>query len=612
MDTQYEQEVLEQAVSPVPFTLVFQMGPQSFTVEDFYSEEEILIDQELESAVVLQENVKLKVIFRSSYSAARLYMNALETLVSQGIRIDETEDAYLSPNFGAIDLFAEDYNPLVPGYYYLRVVIGEETWYAPYMVKPKLLSEEQLEVMREQLERKESGLSTEAIVRSHLPTRAQTMPQSRMLSQFMMITSQFPKIMAALSDLYDRVNFRISKGYMQARPEEGHHVDERALRMRLQRPEQRTVMVPTRNLDYNLPENIWIKHMVGRLIHFLNDFLDTFVDYAGEVREEMLELNVFDFKENMRHQLRHKNRLYQEMKTNARLVHRMKVSLQSIASAPWFAEVSSRLPSSVPAVLIRDPRYREIYSLYNRLQEDEMDADCFAEYTYLWKRTDKVYEMWCFIEVLRILESMGFVAERGWVYNDNYDSDTRIFKTIPADEHIVLYKDKWQLHFVYDGTIPLAMNDTEAFSDPLYMCQQHNRPDGRIEAYVDDVYLGSVIMDFKYRPLRNFWHVDKQNSIQRTKEMNQLISYSHSRSRFLYNNKYCASRISPIAEVWAFYPQQDHGSEGSQALPPDEGYVSEDHQVHMYPIKPGTANAHIADELERVLEQMLADYQLFV
>ena len=116
------------------------------------------------------------------------------------------------------------------------------------------------------------------------------------------------------------------------------------------------------------------------------------------------------------------------------------------------------------------------------------------------------------------------------------------------------------------------------------------------------------MMDFKYRPRRNFWEKDRVNTIARTREMNQLIAYSDSRSNFLYGedrlNSKPLQRLSPVAEVWAFYPVK----EGREERPSS----SDDHSLRLIPLIPGDANAHVIGEFERILQQLLQDSEGFV
>ncbi|CAM3904045.1 hypothetical protein COLU111180_13485 [Cohnella lubricantis] len=122
------------------------------------------------------------------------------------------------------------------------------------------------------------------------------------------------------------------------------------------------------------------------------------------------------------------------------------------------------------------------------------------------------------------------------------------------------------------------------------------------------VYYGTVMMDFKYRPRHNFWEKDRINTIARTREMNQLIAYSDSRSNFLYGEDRPSSaafqRLSPVAEVWALYPVKEGREERPTSSP--------DHSLRLIPLSPGGDNEHVVQEFERVLKQLLQDSAGFI
>jgi hypothetical protein len=260
--------------------------------------------------------------------------------------------------------------------------------------------------------------------------------------------------------------------------------------------------------------------------------------------------------------------------------------------------------TAIPYVLSKDSRYRSIYVLYQELQDEELEITLDTQYSFQWKRTDKLYEMWCYVELLGVLEEkLDYKPVRGWIYDMYYNEEKVLIPSLPSGERVILEKDGLELHLIYDGFIPLSSKETAPFLQPLYMRQQFNRPDGRLDVYKNGTYYGTVMMDFKYRPKHNFWKNDKINTITRTREMKQLIGYSDARSNYLYgthrHHSAAFQRLSPVAEVWAFYPVKEGRLERVTTSP--------DHNIRLIPFSPGADQEHVAHELERILEQLLRD-----
>lgn len=599
------------ASNSLPFELFFQVGYKLEKVERFYENEQDFYRHIEDPSVILVENVELHVQFRSSDENARLYMYGLETIPYRGVELDDKGEAYIFPNEGEISLFSKNYYPLIPGTYQIRVETEEKTYFAPFIIRPKQISAEQLDIMKEQLEETIRGLSLDFISKRY--TNGEKFGKSlppKLLMQFMIITKHFSNVMTALSDLYTKVNFRTRKEYKLARSDRANVVDEVTVRHRLRHPELKEFLkVPVRAIDYNLLENIWIKHIIKRLISILNDFVVSVEYYAAELKEELEQLTPFMYQESTQNVYKEKSKVYGELNHYVDRVQRMKIGFQHITSAHWYEQVEDKPVYTVPYVLTKDSRYRSIYMLYQELQKDELEITLDSRYSYQCKRTDKLYEMWGYVELIRILEEkLNFSPVQGWIYNLHYTGEEILIPSLPAGEKVILEKDDVQLHYIYDGVVPLTSKETQLFEHPLYMRQQYNRPDGRLDVYRKGIYCGSIMMDFKYRPRHNFWENDRINTIARTREMSQLIAYSDSRSTFLYGEDKPKTssfqRLSPVAKVWAFYPVHTDRKEKPTS--------SDDHNLQLIPLSPGQENSHVVDEFEHVLQQLFHDSEEFL
>ena len=71
--------------------------------------------------------------------------------------------------------------------------------------------------------------------------------------------------------------------------------------------------------------------------------------------------------------------------------------------------------------MISDVRYRTLYQVQRELKKEAAEIMIDKLFPYQWKRTDNLYEIWGFIQFVKILqdEQLGFEATGGWIYDEN-------------------------------------------------------------------------------------------------------------------------------------------------------------------------------------------------
>ena len=78
-------------------------------------------------------------------------------------------------------------------------------------------------------------------------------------------------------------------------------------------------------------------------------------------------------------------------------------AIRMVADAPWFQETKGIMPQTIPMIVFRDPRYAVIYRLYRNLKHPKDSLSISSFYQFQWKRTDKLYELWCFLQFIKAL-----------------------------------------------------------------------------------------------------------------------------------------------------------------------------------------------------------------
>ncbi|NRR23657.1 DUF2357 domain-containing protein [Brevibacillus sp. MS2.2] len=591
----------------VPFTLKFiqpdgmYTPPTVLNATIFYTEEDALYLEGNESILEITENKNLSVLFTNCDEDARLYMDGLEMIPGKVVEIDENGEPYILPSTNEQLLFTYDYFPLIPGHYQVMVMVGDTKYYSLVSVKTKEMTKDQWRIMVNEVESIIKGLAQDLVRKQMGADRSifgDVPPQ--LLHQFFVLRKHFPSVMAALSDLENKVNFRIKKEYVIVPIVKAKHTDEETIRYRLRHPEKKnTLKTPIRQTYYDLPENRWVKRIVETIVNKLILFKDGIEEAIDIVNDEIQHLSQYQYKDSTKLMIAEKELIINNLNQYGELAKKMRSAFELIRQTSWYQIIPQTTNNFVPHVMHSDVRYRALYQLYRDINSDDYRVELDPSYTYQWKRTDRLYELWGFIQLMNVLsKDLDYKPFKGWLYDRDYNHNVHVIPRLSPDTIVSYKKDDIQLNLVYDGTLPYESKKT-IHDQPLWAMDSHNRPDGRLDVYKDWEYLGSLIFDFKYRPRKNIWRAEKVRQSNRTDVMRQLTSYASGiSSPYLFDlrgtGKFQALR--PIHEVWAIHPSKEGNEETKEYS---------DHRLKIVQLSPGHENRHVSNELQFAIKGVL-------
>ncbi|OCA87657.1 hypothetical protein A8F94_07315 [Bacillus sp. FJAT-27225] len=590
----------------ITFTLGFLAGSVDKQAEIFYETEQELFEHVDSTVLEIPENVPLNVTFMAENKTARLFMDGLDALPARMLEEEgDGSNIFLKPSSSPLVLFehnGEEYYPYIPGLYRIMVDVGERSYFSWLRITPKQINADQWETMRDEVEAELRGLAQDLIRKSYgFPKDADIKLSPDILRQFRVIVHRFPAIMASITDLYKKINFAIKKEYQLMPEEKAKIVDEITIRHRVQHPEsEEWLMTPIKKINYDLPENRIAKKIVKSLISTLSKFILSVENYQNELAAEIEALGQERF--NQANTISRKRLVLKDLGVYLDKSKKMRGALNWFRTAPWYGDVKQQMDARIPHVMTTDVRYRTLYQVQRELNNETINISFDQEYTYQWKRTDKIYEIWGFLQFVKLLqhEELGFVPTGGWIYGmDNVIEDI-IIPTIPPGTKITFAKDKLTASLVYDGKIPSQSTETNAENAPLYTNGTNNRPDGRLDLYEEGIYIGSLVFDFKYRPKASIWKKELISTNAQTNTMKQLVSYAFNfSSNHLYGdrlNDFLRKRLRPVPEVWALYPKR-HSNGASDYY--------EDHGVRLVELSPSFDNSHLVHELKEVISEII-------
>jgi hypothetical protein len=528
------------------FTHTFKDGKQERVPVRHFVKEVQDWDDNLHSYTIVHENINLELSFNSRSETAQCTMDGFDILNDERLKYDEKNLPYISP--GSLTLFKHkavtEYYPYIPGIYCLIVTRQGEKFYSFIKVTSSRLTDNQLKSMRIEVENQLKGLALDVVRKQSVFQGLEKLNMDMSLFQkFKTLDHYFGDISTIVADLAKRVRSSLKKEYILQPVEKPSHVDTVSIQYRLKHPESTNYLKTRKNMvDYDLPENRMLKQIINKWVRVLVDFIQQ-VDYNLEKFKGDNEIFSSYTSTGRRKDLLIELDSYRKKATQ------MKAALNQLRISPWYQVVSDRGAFVVTNKIFIDIRYNKIFKIHQHLSSEEVDLSLHPGWSFHWKRTDQLYEIWSFFKVLNTFKTQHYTFGNvpRWLLNgsDKGLKDLMVIPTIPKGACFELQKGDLKLKIVYDGEIPKEPSQTKQEQDPIYTTGEHNTPDIRIDVYIREIFIGSIIMDSKYR--KKYFLMDSKY---------QLTSYAdHVRSPYIYNKRRW-ERIRPVHRVLVLYPDK--------------------------------------------------------
>lgn len=570
----------------LPFRLSFLTkgdGGRLYPFTRFVSGEEELFEEAAGASLVENQDIWLRFDGPPDF---RFTMDGLDVVtLPYGEKIDGQN--YLHPNLRGEPflLFEGKDFPLVPGYYVITVTGAGKTWRGLLEIAPKFMERQSWQAMREELVEEIKDLSFDFMKRSIHISRSMEGElglKSAMLLRFYAISDESDRVVQVLGELARTANSRIVRrqGVMKRNRETaGAHI-----RPALGKSREGTTVIPViySEVTWDVAENRFAKAILRKLDETLRSFVQEIDDHMERLAKTQ-DANAEYYKNrDFRNGV---NALSHFEKYRARAVH-IRNAIRMVSGATWFHEVEGGMPETIPMTVFLDPRYSLLYRLHRNLKNPADSLSVSSFYQFQWKRTDKLYELWCFLQFIKALEEKEWELVAGPAVVQE-DGKYRL-SSLEEGTEITLSRNDEKIRLIYDGTVPHHSSDTDRETNPLYTNNVHRRPDLRMDYYRSGAYYGSLVADFKYRDIFFLWRDAARSAGIRTqfnayRDMNTKFYRGMEESDSLRNSR-------PVKEVWAIFPKE---------IPPRG---DEDFSLRFISLAPGLkANGNLAEMVERYI-----------
>ena len=498
-----------------------------------------------EDCATIKENDEMDLYFNSTDKEARLYLDALECCPSSNrIMVDDEGFVYCTPGEEVIKLYRSDssYDALRVDVLQISVICGLNSYFSFLKIAPKQLSLEEWKIMRDDLETEIQGLAQDIVRRNiGLGDEVKGLLPPDDLYAFLIINKNAHAIMSALLDIKDKPKYKLKKRYEEVDESKNREIDTETVKKYLQRGAlNHTLFVPRRDIVYDIQENRLLKKIVKaydeKLAHFIDVIYST-LNYRKQRLTRYPKHSLYDEK------------YIQGLESYLATAEKLKKITNIIKSAEWFQTVKNPEDMFIPHSFAVDSRYGSLYRMYSEMNKRNFSVQLDPQYSYSWKKSSSLYEMWCYICICRSFLQQ--YTEVGLRVQDIFMKD-HLFPFLKSGTKILLENEDSAVEIIYDSVLPKKSEQVKLYGHPLYITGKHTRPDICINMYSKKSgwYVGSFIIECKYRSLKAFWYGNTWSSREQIKAY-----HNDSKSPLFFNgflDLFTSSR--PVLHVFTFTP----------------------------------------------------------
>lgn len=285
--------------------------------------------------------------------------------------------------------------------------------------------------------------------------------------------------------------------------------------------------------------------------------------YNLDKSKEQLEFEIRIKNKNLKH-LREQFSLYCD---NYYKLKALQIKLICTLNETWLNTISLKNNVFPTKRIFKNPHYLSIECLYQELLTKRKSSG--ETPTFPVMSTSQLFEFYNFILCIEVLQNLGFIWIKGWI-KDCLNLKNIMYKLDSGEELWFENSNGNKIQLIYDKFLNNSnIAKTQKIPQVVNVKSENQRPDILLNLYDEDTFLRSMIIEVKYRKLKNIYRQDIETDV-----MKQLLSYEDLR---YYNPK-----GSPLFEkgivkrILVVYP--NHGDA--------RHFIDENYNYEFIPINP--------------------------
>lgn len=503
----------------------------------------------------IEEYASIMINFTDSEDS-KLYIEGIEIFpkdLSTGentFSLDEEGIPYFSPNKFPFYVYKIDKNnnyadPLIPGFYEIKIVKKETIIYSWIKIVPKNMSTADWEIMKSDIETTVNGLSMEMLKRKYgyNDLAKNNHYNSTIFKKIEIFLKEYSRLNGIIELIINNPKYEIVKKHQWKTSSKKNEIDMKSIQMMIKKPTKNSeVYAVKRRLNYNVESNQMLKASVKYLIQEAEVIKKYLVNYEIEIKK----IHFQDIFNNISDSKRKKS--LDLVNTNINKIKRMIFNLNKLLCESWINEVLDISIQKIKTIHAFDSRYLYIKKFTLSLQNQKNEIILNTRYQYYWKQSAVLYEIWVFIKLIESMSMINFLPNDGWIFNNVMDE----IPFLTDGSFVTFTKGDLQAKLTYNQELPKMAKET-SINDPLFTTRPNNKPDYHIDLYKKNCFIGSIVFDTKYRSLYNIWY----NPYMYGKTQSQLRNYRDIQSKYFYPHipQHIRSLLKPVT-IMVIYPKQ--------------------------------------------------------
>lgn len=572
-------------------------------VKKYVENKSELFSIEEQDIPIVVENLPLRLQFKSKNQTDKLYFDIFDSLPNNAVVIDSSGLPYVSPRNNEYTLYDNnnEYLALIPGYYTLCVVYNGIHYYSLVKVTSKQINEEQWLSMRDEIETVISGLAQETL-QKRLGNKGDKNGSivSSIYNKLSIVKKQYPTFINTLNYIEANPKYKIQKEYISMNRNKINQLDPITIK-NLKMSNKEKIQAGKNKISYFVPENVELKHYLLKLVKAAKRYKEEVYKILSNIREEIKNLEKYSFNKNTLAAERLK-KSQEEFLMIIKILSNIKNSCLNLLEKDFMNTLPNNIVSRSSMNFSKNIHYRKVKDFYKIFEDQKLTINLSTDYQYCWKRTDKLYELWGVIQFTKLLLKLGYVLDESEGTLFEVSEGILKGKAVPYFENakISFKKENLKIDLVYDMPLPLYKS-VSLEECPLKAETTHNRPDIRIDVYDQTNYIGTILGDFKYRPLRNIWTNSNRISQNDSSSKRQFFEYKNSIvSDYFLKDSPLKNRINAVREVWAIYPKNKKNANISSNV----------ERIKLIELTPLGDNKEFFDLLENSLRDLIQEAEL--
>lgn len=456
----------------------------------------------------------------------------------------------------------------VPGIYQMRAVTEIKCYTYYFKVIPNNISEFCLNDMVDILEAFKSGLTSDIFLRREMSKIGMGGTGSIFeVSDFVYENHEF--LVNNLEGISNSPHTRLEKEYKYYKfPKK---IDSKTTKKLIQNSSDLTLDKPYFQSymkdTYDTNVNRWLKNRLIEILDFLAEHVKMVEFYLHELEKDVEQLSTKLLnKEAKYNQLRLKREISDTYKTNYLktlkyirlqvqeaienkiLVLKIKDKINpTIGYINYFMQQSfmkeincSTYKGSYDQYVFKEYRYTLINSYYERLILNRA-VELNVTKGYSVKQTYLLFEYYCVIYLIRLIQNEGYIWTNGWLMND-----THHLHDLVSGTELVFIKNEHKLLLQYDREIFYQVES--GLSDFVAINSPNRKPDILLSHYVDNKLKAAIIFEVKYRNSKYIYSEHGDTSVIEQLKNYLQLAYFDSESE--------NTMLNVIKKVVVLYPTQ--------------------------------------------------------